>query len=194
MLFRSRPLLSPTPPHLLLISTPLCWSSCTAKPSVRYADRITMSPDPSGDEVQRSPSQRTDNDFDDDGGYHSPTHTAPPSPFVDPPIYPPRYPPRYRRRTGAQSGRRRTTFGSRSEAEPRPVTATSEQGTPSITMIQRMKTNISTLLVPGHKVGDPPGFVRELKTILFGSCASYWLISERVWFSDPVYQILTFFC
>jgi hypothetical protein len=37
-----------------------------------------------------------------------------------------------------------------------------------MTRLQRAKTSISVLLSPEHKVGDPPGFVQELKNILFG--------------------------
>lgn len=46
----------------------------------------------------------------------------------------------------------------------------------SLTMLQRVKSTVSNLLVPEHKVGKPPGFMHELKTILFGSCAYYCLI------------------
>jgi hypothetical protein len=52
------------------------------------------------------------------------------------------------------------------------MSGTQDQGaSPSTTALQRARTGLSNLLVPEHKVGKPPGFVRELKTIMFGSCA-----------------------
>jgi hypothetical protein len=41
-----------------------------------------------------------------------------------------------------------------------------------VTKLQRVRARFATLLVPEYKVGQPPGFMRELKTILFGTCAS----------------------
>ena len=141
-------------------------SECTAKPAVKYADHMTTSPDPSSEDasqVQRSRSHHTDNDHDNDGGHHSPSHPVPLNPFPDSRS-------KSGRRTSAQSFRRRTTFGSRPVSVANTV-ATQDQGASQTTMLERVRTNMSTLLVPGHKVGKPPGFVRELKTILFGSCA-----------------------
>ncbi|KAF9649861.1 calcium/proton exchanger, partial [Thelephora ganbajun] len=55
-----------------------------------------------------------------------------------------------------------------------------DQGAPSITMIERVKTNISKLLVPDYRVGKAPGFVRELRTILFGSWFNLLLLTIPV--------------
>lgn len=140
----------------------------TAKPTVKYFDQLTTSPDPSNDtfQLQTSRSQHTDNE-DNDDGHHSPSHTVPPRSFSDIP--------RPGRRTSAQSVRRRMTYGGRATSVPGSV-STQDPGASALTMVERAKSSLSNLLVPEHKVGEAPGFLRELRTIMFGSCASCCLI------------------
>ena len=149
----------------LLILT-LSWSGRAAKPSVKYSDHITVSPSLADAFVV----QNTDNDTDNDGGHHSPSHIVSPRSFSD--AYPKRgY------RTSAQSTRRRMTYGGRTTSVVNSVNTLGQAAPPTTTMLQRARMGFSNLLVPGHKIGKPPGFVRELKTILFGSCASCYPIS-----------------
>ena len=144
-------------------SDSLSWPGCAAK--IHYSDHITPSPQVV-DILTRSPPplQRTVPDFDDEGGHHSPSHPVPHKSKTD------EYP--RRGRTSAQSTRRRMTYGGRATGMPNFFSTQGQGASPSTTMLQRARTGFSNLLVPGHKVGKPPGFVREMKTILFGSCAS----------------------
>ena len=121
----------------------------------------------------------TNDNHDDDGGYHSTSHPALP----------------HRRTWGqrthmrktygsqapAQRTRRRTTYGSRFMSIAAAVTP-QDQGA---TMARRIRTNLTELVVPAHKVGEPPGFIQEMKTILFGSCASC-LVFSCIWCSDTI--------
>ena len=171
-LFDSLTLLSQTAPRTLLILVLSC-PECTAK--VKYTDKLTTSPDLDRDTfqlpLQTSPSHHTDNETDNDGGHHSPSHQVPPRSFSDIP--------RPGRRTSAQSFRRRMTYGGRAASISGSVATQHNPNGSSLTVLQRARSTLSTLLVPGHKVGKPPGFMHELKTILFGSCASYCLICAR---------------
>lgn len=148
------------------LSAYLSLSGRTAKPSVKYAERITTSPQPVADgfSVQRSPSHHTtDNDLDNDG-YHSPSHSAPQRSFTEPQYRRSRY-------TGAQSTRRRMTYGGWGARAENPAT-TNEKSISTTSLAQTIRTKVSTLFKPGHKVGRSPGFFRELRTIILGSCAS----------------------
>jgi len=154
----------------LILSRP----GCTAKPSTKFTADLTTSPDPNTEAFppQRPPHVIIDNTFDDEGGHHSPSHPVPPKSFTDPH-------PKRGRHTSAQSFRRRMTWGGRGANSP----DTQEQNTPTIPMIQRLKTSLANLLVPEHKVGKAPGLLREFKTILFGSCMfscpiCFWLRSR----------------
>ena len=164
------PLLPPTHSPSLLIFV-LFYPECTAKPTVKYDDKLTTSPVPDAFPLQTSLSQHTDNDTDNDGGHHSPSHPAPPRSFSDTP--------RPGRRTSAQSARRRMTYGGR--ATTIPSFANRDPGASSLTIVQKARSTLSTLLVPEHKVGKPPGFFQELRTIVFGSCESTTLSFFRVY-------------
>lgn len=135
---------------------------CTAKPSVKYAENITTSPQSAAEtfSLQHSSSHHT-NDNDPDSEAHSPFHAPLPRSTSEPQ--------HGRRRTSAQSSRRRATWGGR-----RPIaevdTDPKEKASPKAPLLERVRTTMSTLFVPEHKVGKPPGLARELRTIIFGSC------------------------
>ena len=167
LLVRLPLLLPPTASRRLLILV-LFRPERTAKPTIKYSDQLTTSPDPSNDtfQLQTSRSQHTDNDTDGDGGHHSPTHPVSHRSFSDVP--------RPGRRTSAQSFRRRMTYGGRTTTIPNSINK--DPGASSLTMVQRARSTLSTLITPEHKVGKPPGLLRELRTIVFGSCESCRLI------------------
>jgi hypothetical protein len=139
-----------------------------------------MSPELAEDNVSPSPPRTAparDNDHSDEG-YSALSHTFPPSSQTGQVPSPGRY-------TLAQSTRRRTTLRAPT------VNRTNSVGnkTPSIppgTKLQRFKTGLNNLVTPGHKVGDSPGFVRELKSILFGTCAS----RRHIWLQVPLKLML----
>ena len=54
---------------------------------------------------------------------------------------------------------------------PNPVNS-QDRPASSATSVQRVGAALSKLLKPKRKVGKAPGFTHELRTILFGSCAS----------------------
>jgi len=148
-----------------------------AKPTVKYADHVTTSPDPAVDVPQLqhpAPHPTIDNDPDNEGGHRSPSHPVPPKSFSEPSTKP-------GRRTSSQSFRRRTTWGGLNTSVANSNT-TQDRDAPSTTILQRARTNFSNLFVPEHKVGKAPGVMRELRTILFGSCASWCLIC--LWVSE----------
>lgn len=133
-------------------------------------------------------------------GHHS-FHTASPNALTEPLPQPGSYSPSYSlpsmatsdplpgpgRRTAAQLFRRRI----RRHRTPTSLTNTAntqDQGALSETRLQRVGASISGLLVPEHQVGEPPGFVREVKNILFGSCASWCpSVFGYMWSSHTVY-------
>ena len=143
----------------------LSLSGCTAKPSVKYAEHITTSPELAGDVFQLQPTSHftTDNDPDNDG-HHSPSHSVPPRSFSEPQYGPHRY-------TSAQSFRRRMTYGGWGAKTERPVNI-NKKNFSTISLVQSVKTKVSGLFVPEYKVGKAPGLMLELRTIVFGSCAS----------------------
>ena len=134
-----------------------------------------MSPDPAEEGFSSSPPRTAparDNDHSDEGGYSARSHTFPPSSVTEQIPRPGRY-------TLAQSTRRRTTL--RAPAANRTSTVNTETpSSPPGTKLQRFKTGLGNLVTPGHKVGDSPGFVQELKSILFGTCASHRHICFQV--------------
>lgn len=99
------------------------------------------------------------------------------------------------RHTSAQSPRRRTAWGSPSVNMTNPA-APEHRDTPSKTKFQRIKESLASLLVPDHKVGEPPGFVRELKSILFGTWFNVLLftipVSWALHFAKPHEYTLVF--
>lgn len=146
--------------------------SGTVRPPVRYAEHITTSPQPFSNPTQRASSLHTlDNDPYNEGGYHSPFHTVPPKSLSEPQ--------RHGRRSSAQSFRRRMTWGGQRVGVENPVDT--EMNSSTTSLVQRVRTKVSTLFVPEHKVGEAPGILRELRTIIFGSCASDCLIYFRVY-------------
>lgn len=137
-----------------------------ARPTVTYGDPLTISPVP-------VVLQRADGDPNNNGSPQWRLKT-----FND--VYP-----RRSRRISTRSTRRRTTDSGRA-VDGRNSVNTLGQGAAPATVLQRVKSNFSSLLVPEHKVGKPPGFVKELKAI-FDSCSSSCSIFLRcIWCSDPV--------
>ena len=154
----------------------LSLSGCTAKPSVKYAERITTSPQLAGDVFQLQPTSHfaTDNDHD---GYHSPSHSTPQRSASEPPYG--HEPGSY---TSSQSFRRRMTYGGWGAKPERPVNINKKNFSAStVSLVQSVKTKVSNLFVPGHKVGKAPGFLLELRTIVFGSCTSIRPICFRAY-------------
>ena len=153
-------------------------SGPTAKPSVKYAENITTSPQPQSAaesfSVQHSSSYHTnDNDHDGEASYYPPRSTT--DPYQN------------RRRTSAQSSRRRMTWGGHNASAETPI-GSKDKASSKMPLLQRVRTKMSSLLVPEHRVGKPPGFGRELRTIVFGSCESPALsASSYVWFTDAFY-------
>jgi hypothetical protein len=151
------------------LSTYLSPSSKRAvKHTVKYAPDITTSPQPSADAFSLqdlSLHHTADNDPDHEG-YHSPSHPAPipPRSATDPQH-------RGGRHTSAQSFRRRMTFGGWGAKQERPL-ETNEKNVSKISLAQTVRKKVSSLFVPEHRVGKAPGIWRELRTIIFGSCAS----------------------
>jgi hypothetical protein len=141
-------------------------SGRTARPTVTYSDPLTISPVP-------VVLQRADEDPNNNGSPRWRLKT-----FND-------EFPRRSRRISTRSTRRRTTDSGRA-VDGRNSVSNLGQGAAPATVLQRVKSNFSSLLVPEYKVGKPPGFVEELKAI-FGSCASPCSIFLRcIWCSDPV--------
>ena len=129
-------------------------------------DDFTTGPDSSQDTfiLQPPPSYPADSDPNIGGRHHSPS--GPDSqtsfPYVHP--SPDRHP-------SVQSVPRRMTDGGRTTTVADSV-GTLNQRASSMTLVQRVGTVLSKLLVPKRKVGKAPGLRHELKTILFGSCTS----------------------
>lgn len=172
-LFVSVLLALPDPPAL---SGYLSSSGRAAKPSVKYADNITTSPQTAPDtfSLQHSSSHHTADNDPDNEAYHSLPHPVPPRSLSE------QYN-RRGRRTSAQSFRRRVTFGGWGAKGKRPTEA-NEKSVSTTSLVQTVRTKVSTLFVPEHKVGKAPGIMRELRTIIFGSCTScrpicFWRVS-----------------
>ena len=118
----------------------------------------TTSPNPSTDtfRLQPSPSFPIDSDPDNCGVRCS---------VSDPDL-------QMSRRTSVQSVPGRMTDDDRTTGIANSVNTQDRWASPT-TLVQRLETTLSKLSKPGRKVGKAPGFTRELRTILFGSCASY---------------------
>jgi len=80
--------------------------------------------------------------------------------------------PQTSRRTSVQSVPGMMTDDGRAMSIANSVSAQDRQA-PSATLVQRVGMTLSRLFKPRHKVGKAPGFTSKLRTILFGSCASY---------------------
>lgn len=138
-----------------------------ASPRVKYTDQITTSPVPTTDDFL-SPLPRTaparDDDRSDVEGYSTRSQPFPPNSRTG-------KVPRPGRRTLAQSTRRRTTLRTTTVNRTNTV-STQNPSIPPGTRLRLFKTSLANLVTPSHKVGESPGFMRELKSILFGTCAS----------------------
>lgn len=77
--------------------------------------------------------------------------------------------PQTSRRTSIQSVLGRMTDGGRTTS----ILTTHDRRASSVTFMQRAETALSKLLKPKRKVGKAPEFMRQLRTILFGSCVPY---------------------
>ena len=123
----------------------------------------TTSPDTSKDtfQLQPSPPLPVDNDTDNRGVHHSVSNPDPQA----------------SRRTPVQFVPGTITDGDRTTSVVNPVSAQDRQAS-STTSVHIVGTTLSKLFKPERKVGKAPGFTHELKTILFGSCASYSYLHE----------------
>lgn len=92
--------------------------------------------------------------------HYSPSQTVPPVTLIDTPPGP---------------GHSATAQSSPRMADRRTISTastpnTQNLGAPPMARLQRVKTSLSFLFAPEHRVGEPPGFIREVKNILFGTC------------------------
>lgn len=134
-----------------------------------------MSPDPTTEDFLSPLSRAThDNDRSDKGGHSAPSQALPPNSHTGQALKLGHY-------ALALSARRRTTLRAPS------VNRTNTVSTQSLsvahgTRFQRFKASLANLVTPGHKLGESPGFVRELKSILFGTCSPTIIsVSRYMW-------------
>jgi len=107
--------------------------------------------------LQPSPSSSIDGDPDSRGVHHSASDPDPPMSQY----------------TSVQSVPGRITDGGRTTSIMNSISAR-DRRTSSAVSVQRVGKTLSKLFKPERKVGKAPGFTSELRTILFGSCASYF--------------------
>lgn len=140
---------------------------------------FTMSSDPSKDapRLQSPSSPPIDADSDNYGDHSSASDPVPRISRHSPAQSPPGI--------AADGGRNANTAGTISAQDRRASSAT---------LVQRVGTTLSVFLSPKCKVGKAPGLTRQLRTILFGSCASHAPAFPTVWCSDMARQGLTFSC
>jgi hypothetical protein len=125
--------------------------------AVPMSNHPTTSPDTSKEIFRLHPSSSSpiDGDPDDNRGVHR---------SVSDPD------PRTSCRTSVQSMPGSMTDGGHTTSIAGSI-GTQNRRASSMTLVQRTGTTMSKLFKPERKVGKPPGFMRELRTILFGSCA-----------------------